>query len=138
MNPGPERRSSDRIGAARPGLLLRLDRRAPERSAPPYRQSVAGCLLLAVLAGATPAMAQRLPVPPIPPANPPSGDLAPRPNRDILPPNDPESGVRVRPEVFSAERPETSMGFAPGSRYQASDEKRPLQTPGVRLTVPLR
>lgn len=93
---------------------------------------------MAALTGGGSALAQRLPIPPIPPANPPSADLAPRPNRDILPPIGPKDGVRVRPEIFSAERPETSMGFTPGSRYQASDERRPLQTPGVRLTVPLQ
>ena len=50
--------------------------------------------------------------------------------------------IEVRParaaEVFQATRPETSMGFAPGSRYQSSDEKRPLQTPGMRLPAPLQ
>ncbi len=87
---------------------------------------------------AAPAAAQRLPLPPVPPDKPPGGEPAPTPNRDILPPTSAESGVRLRPEVFQATRPETSMGFAPGSRYQSSDEKRPLQTPGMRLTVPLQ
>ncbi len=95
-------------------------------------------LLLAGLGSASASVAQSLPIPPIPPLKPPSADLAPRPNRDILPPNDPADGVRVRPEVFSAVRPETSLGFTPGSRYQNSDERRPLQTPGLRMTVPLQ
>lgn len=99
---------------------------------------VIAVLLLAQAVGADPAWAQRLPVPPVPPANPPNADLAPRPNRDILPPLQGQAGMRVRPEVFSAERPDTSMAFTPGSRFQASDERRPLQTPGLRLTVPLQ
>lgn len=98
------------------------------------------CLLILV---AGPAVAQPLPgrtmpVPPIPPAAPPAADLAPRPNPDILPPVAGPDGVRVRPEVFSAARPDTSMGFAPGSRYQSSDERSLWQTPGLRMTVPLR
>lgn len=85
-----------------------------------------------------PAVAQTLPIPPIPPLHPPASDLAPVPDRDIRPPVSAPEGVRLRPEVFSAARPETSLAFSPGSRYQASDERAPLQTPGLRMTVPLR
>lgn len=99
---------------------------------------IARTALLVLVAMAGSAMAQRLPVPPIPPANPPPADLAPVPNRNILPPIAEPGGVRVRPEVFSATRPDASAGFMPGSRYQPSDERRPLQTPGLRLTVPLQ
>lgn len=85
-----------------------------------------------------PAIAQPLPIPPIPPDHPPTADLAPRPNPDILPPVAGPDGVRVRPEVFQATRPDTSLGFAPGSRYRSSDERSQWQTPGLRMTVPLR
>ncbi len=85
-----------------------------------------------------PAVAQPLPIPPIPPTNPPTADLAPRPNPDILPPVAGPEGVRVRPEVFQATRPDASLGFTPGSRYQSSDERSQWQTPGLRMTVPLR
>lgn len=92
--------------------------------------------LLTPLSGA--ALAQHLPLPPIPPLNAPSSELAPMPDHDIRAPRSPTQTVQLRPEVFSAERPDTSLGFAPGSRYQTADERRPLQTPGLRLTVPLQ
>ncbi len=94
---------------------------------------------LAVMLGVSAtAMGATLPVPPIPPANPPRDELAPVPNADARMPIDPSSTrVRVRPQMFPASRPDTSMGFVPGSRYQSTDERKPLQTPGVKLTVPI-
>lgn len=92
-----------------------------------------------MLAGAAASLAQTLPVPPVPPRNPPRDQAAPVPDPDIRQPMDLSSAeIRVRPDVFPARRPDPSQGFAPGSRYQPADERNPLQTPGVRLTVPLR
>jgi hypothetical protein len=84
------------------------------------------------------AFADELPIPPIPPANPPLAELAPVPNREVLAPRGSEEELRLRPAVFQATRPDSSLAFSPGSRYQAADERRPLQTPGLLLTVPLR
>lgn len=95
-------------------------------------------LLAGFLLAPLPTLAQHLPLPPIPPLNAPSSELAPMPDLDVRAPRSPTQTVRLRPEVFSSERPDTSLGFAPGSRYQTADERRPLQTPGLRLTVPLQ
>ena len=98
-------------------------------------------LILAVAATvgvAVSAAGATLPVPPIPPDNPPRDELAPVPNADARMPLDPSSAqVRVRPQLFPATRPDASQGFTPGSRFQATDERKPLQSPGVRLTVPI-
>lgn len=96
-----------------------------------------GLLITGLLAPVT-AFADRLPTPPIPPSSPPRAELAPVPDPDIHPPAPPARTVELRPEFFKATRPDTSLAFAPGSRYQTADERRPLQTPGFLLTVPLR
>jgi hypothetical protein len=95
-----------------------------------------GITLIVFLAGS--ALAQRLPVPPIPPANPPPRDLAPVPNKQIEPPSERRDGIVLRPEFYPATRPDPSQGFAPGSRYQTQDEQRAINAPGLRLIVPLR
>ena len=85
------------------------------------------------------AWAQSLPIPPIPPANRPPEQAAPMPNNNIRDPAlTANTEVTLRPEFYRATRPDTSYGFTPGSRFQTNDEKRPLQTPGFRLTVPLQ
>ncbi len=97
-------------------------------------------LLVALVLGfSTAGLAADLPIPPTPPARPPRDEAAPVPNPNVRQPVEPSSSdIKVRPDVFTAKRPDPSMGFAPGSRYQPADERNPLQTPGVRLTVPLR
>ena len=31
-----------------------------------------------------------------------------------------------------------SVGFAPGSRYQTTEDRKPIQTPGFSISVPLK
>jgi hypothetical protein len=86
------------------------------------------------------AMAEDLPVPPIPPERPQITERAPVPNIDahgpVAPPSN-EPSVDVR--LYKAHLPDPSMGFAPGSRYQpVEDRKVALQPPGLSLTVPLK
>jgi hypothetical protein len=98
-----------------------------------------GIALLTIgLVVSTSAWAQDLPIPPIPPVGFPASEPAPVPDPDIRAPIAQAALPRLRPAVFSAERPDVSLGFAPGSRYQTTDERRPLQTPGLLLTVPLQ
>lgn len=73
-----------------------------------------------------------------PAANPSPAELAPVPNKDIEPPAERRDGIVLRPQFYPATRPDPSQGFAPGSRHQAQDEQRPITSPGLRLTVPLR
>jgi hypothetical protein len=106
------------------------------------------CVALMACLAANPALAaspapQRsahlpLPVPPVPPGTPPANENAPVPDVAMRGPLDPESGVRVGPQVFRATLPDTDAGFSPGSRYQMNEERKPVQTPGIRITVPLQ
>jgi hypothetical protein len=85
------------------------------------------------------AMADDLPVPPLPPEHPPPGDIAPVPDRDVHPPLTPVSnGPSVEIRQFRNRPYDPGMGFAPGSRYQTSEDRKPIQTPGLSISVPLQ
>jgi hypothetical protein len=97
-------------------------------------------VLLAALTVLGPAaMAEDLPVPPIPPEHPPLAEIAPVPNFDAQAPiaaasNAPSIDVRL----YRARPYDPGMGFAPGSRYQSSEDRKPIQTPGLSINVPLQ
>jgi hypothetical protein len=91
-------------------------------------------LLATVAAGPRPS----LPIPPIPPADPPTDQSAPLPDRDARAPSDGTSpGARVSLQDFRVQRFYQGLGYAPGSHYETSEEKRPIQTPGLTVQVPL-
>jgi hypothetical protein len=88
---------------------------------------------------AYPAFAEDLPVPPVPPENPPIAEAAPTPDVDARAPVTPASerpSVDVR--LYRSTAPDPSFGFAPGSRFQTAEDRKPIQTPGISVTVPLR
>ncbi|HEX2943587.1 MAG TPA: hypothetical protein VHO91_21205 [Rhodopila sp.] len=97
-------------------------------------------VLAAMLLSCSTAMADQLPLPPVPPAHPPEADKAPVPNRDAHTPilaTTAKPSVDVR--VYRAHLYDPSMGFAPGSRYQPlEDRKATIQPPGLGLIVPLK
>jgi hypothetical protein len=96
-------------------------------------------LLINFITAISPAFADDLPVPPIPPERPPIGEAAPTPNIDARVPMSPPSerpSVDVR--LFRADTLDPSLGFAPGSRFQTAEERKPIQTPGLSVTVPLK
>ena len=98
-----------------------------------------GCAMLALLATVAAAPKRPLPVPPLPPANPPTDQLAPLPDRDLQAPRDsgpqgPQLGIRD----FRLRRFDDSPGYAPGSQYETNEDKRPIQTPGLTVRVPLK
>jgi hypothetical protein len=95
-------------------------------------------LVLLATAGASPPRV--LPVPPIPPPNPPTDQSAPIPNRDAqAPPEIGAQGARVGVRDFRVHRfTNQGLGYAPGSQFESSEEKRPIQTPGLAVQVPLR
>ncbi len=98
---------------------------------------VSAVLLLLATTGASPAPS--LPVPPIPPANPPSDHSAPMPDRDLqAPPDGDAQRVRVSVQDFRIRRFYQGMAYTPGSHFETSEEKRPIQTPGLTLQVPLQ
>jgi hypothetical protein len=94
----------------------------------------AGLAVISMAAGPAP-----LPLPPIPPAHPPREQLAPTPDRSAQAPwVAPDDGVRVRPQDFRAQLPTQGLGYTPGSQFQSSEDKRPIQTPGLSVQVPLQ
>jgi hypothetical protein len=95
-------------------------------------------LALLLTAGASPR--HSLPVPPIPPPNPPTDQSAPVPNPDMRGPTEISSqGPRVELQDFRARRfNNDGFGYTPGSQYESTEDKRPIQTPGLSVQVPLR
>jgi hypothetical protein len=85
------------------------------------------------------AMANDFPVPPVPPDLPPLADAAPVPDINAKAPVTPASdqpSVNVR--LYRAKTYDPSVGFVPGSRYQTSEDRKPIQTPGFSISVPLK
>jgi hypothetical protein len=96
-------------------------------------------LLISLMFVTGPALAEELPVPPIPPDHPPIGDTAPVPDVDArapVPPSSEQTSINVK--LYRSDPPDTSLGFLPGSRFRNSEERKPIQTPGFSITVPLR
>ena len=95
--------------------------------------------LLALLAASSGAVAEDLPVPPIPPLTGHRSEAAPVPDVDargpIVPTSDKPS---VNVKLYRAEMYDPGVGFTPGSRYQTSEDRKPIQTPGFSVTVPLK
>jgi hypothetical protein len=96
--------------------------------------------LLVALFGATAAgQSQSLPLPPIPPAHPPADRGAPVPDPGISAPREgppPLSNITVRD--FRNNDYNQSLGYTPGSKFETSEDKRSIQTPGLSLRVPLQ
>ena len=81
----------------------------------------------------------RLPVPPMPPAHPPLDQSAPMPDRSITGPLEAApTGPQFDFSNFRVRRYNGSLGYTPGSQFQTDEEKRPIQTPGLTLRVPLQ
>lgn len=84
-------------------------------------------------------LASGLPLPPPLPFDPPDDRAAPVPDADLQNPDghspvSTEFALRIYPmRQFS-----TSDAYPPGSAYQSPEERKPLQTPGFMVTVPLR
>lgn len=97
----------------------------------------AALFLMAILA-AGPAMAEALPLPPVPPAQVPGARAAPVPDPDAifgLPAETQQTSVEIR--NFQPPSYTPGMAFTPGSRFRTPEERRPIQTPGLSLVVPL-
>jgi hypothetical protein len=97
-------------------------------------------LALTLLMGvASAADAEDLPVPPVPPKASPIADAAPVPNPDAEAPVTPTSDApSVNVRLYRVRMYDPSAGFAPGSRYQSSEDRKPIQTPGLSISVPLQ
>ena len=98
-----------------------------------------GWALLALLATTAASPKRPLPVPPIPPAHPPSEQSAPTPDRDMYAPavqSAPRTSVTLRD--FRVRPFKDGLGYAPGSQFESGEDKRPIQTPGFMVHVPLQ
>ncbi len=95
-------------------------------------------LFLAVLLTAAAAPETLLPVPPIPPSQPPTDMAAPVPDDDLRPPvTVAEGDPQFKLQVYRVHRYDGSQGFLPGSRYESTEDRKPIQTPGISVSVPL-
>lgn len=96
------------------------------------------CLVLVLVAGAAVRQAP-MPVPPVPPPHPPTASLAPVPNPDLFaPPPKATQFQNVHIQDFRVQDFDKSLGYVPGSRFQTSEDKRPIQTPGLTVGLPLQ
>jgi hypothetical protein len=97
------------------------------------------CAAFALIAAAAAPAPRRLPLPPIPPPRPPAEQVAPTPDRDAKAPWVPtETSVRVVPQDFRVRSFNQGLGYVPGSQFRTDEDKRPIQTPGLSLQVPLQ
>ena len=84
-------------------------------------------------------LAETLPVPPVPPVHPPAADSAPVPDANAQAPLSATSDAPTFDVRFYRARPyDPGLGFAPGSRYQTTEDRKPIQTPGFSISVPLK
>ncbi len=92
-----------------------------------------------VVLGAAPAAAEDLPVPPLPPTQLQVSQIAPTPDLDVQAPVVPEAEQpSVNVKLYRSKTYDPAYGFAPGSRYQSSEDRKPIQTPGLSLSVPIQ
>jgi len=99
---------------------------------------VAQLLAIGLLLAAAGPRPSTLPEPPVPPSKPPTDEAAPVPNLDAKAPSSVASeDPQIKLELYRLSRFDASQGFAPGSRYQSSEDRKPIQTPGVSIRVPL-
>ena len=96
-------------------------------------------VVLTVLATAGASAAPPLPVPPIPPADPPLDQYAPMPDRDAQAPVDnTDQRIKFNVQDFRIRRFYQGQAYSRGSRFETSEEKKPIQTPGLTVQVPLQ
>ena len=62
------------------------------------------------------------------------------PNRDAVGPlTSPEKGPQVQLKDFRADPfQQSGLGYSRGSQFQSDEDKRPIQTPGLTVRVPLQ
>lgn len=97
-------------------------------------------ILLCVITASASAQAREapLPVPPIPPSEPPL-QAAPLPNPNIeYPDNDPQHfTVTLDSGINHRAAPDPGVAFAPGAHYQLDNDRRPFVLPGLMVHVPV-
>lgn len=89
----------------------------------------------AVVAGARP---RSLPLPPQPPAQALAGEPAPVPDDDLAVPAPRAQTATLHVRIFSLDEHGSGLGFIPGSAYPAPEDRKPIQTPGITVSVPVQ
>jgi hypothetical protein len=80
-----------------------------------------------------------LPLPPPLPIDPPLDLAAPVPNRALrLPERIVQDATAFALRLYSMQDLGTGEGYIPGSAYQSPEQRKPMQTPGFMVTVPLK
>jgi hypothetical protein len=79
-----------------------------------------------------------IPIPPIPPAEPPF-QAAPLPNPNIqYPDHDAQRySVTLDSGINHREAPDPGVAFAPGAHYQLDNDRRPFVLPGIMVHLPV-
>lgn len=101
-------------------------------------------LALPLVLGAAPVHRLPLPLPPIPPAHPPTDGPAPTPDRDATPASAPRSeGPRIMPRLVRVPSYQKdfdrSEGYIGGSRQQEDpSDRRLMPSPGFNLEIPFK
>jgi hypothetical protein len=103
-----------------------------------YPKSLAWLGLLTLGAAQVPV---DLPIPPVPPDEPPSYSYAPMPNDALRAPTDaPGSGIHVAPSLFRREKTYTQgEGYMPGTAQRETEQDRinkPAPSLNVWMTLP--
>jgi len=84
------------------------------------------------------AAAWSLPLPPRPPVQVLAEELAPLPDADLAMPGARAQRARFHVRIFSLDEHDSGLGFIPGSAYPAPEDRKPMQTPGITVSVPMR
>ncbi len=95
-------------------------------------------LLAFIVAFSARAAAESLPVPPLPPANLKMAQIAPVPDPDVQAPRAQAVDLSLNVHFYRATTYDPSQGFTPGSRFQSSEDRKPIQTPGLSFSMPIQ
>jgi hypothetical protein len=80
-----------------------------------------------------------LPLPPPLPTDPPDDLAAPVPDyAPAVPDASTQVGTAWALRIYRIQEFGTGEGFIPGSAYQSPEQRKPMQTPGFIVTVPLQ
>jgi hypothetical protein len=78
------------------------------------------------------------PLPPLPPTHAPAGEAAPLPDDDLSRPTPGTETATFHVRMFSLDEHDSGLAFIPGSAYPAPEDRKPMQTPGVTVSVPMQ
>jgi hypothetical protein len=107
------------------------------KTAPVLPFALCAAFLLALCITGANAREARLPVPPVPPAHPPSID-APVPNLNVPVPYIEAARTNMTLDEGINRRATPTMGeaYGPGARYKMDSDRRLFSLPGVMLRMP--